>query len=74
MDSRMILWECTYKVERHDATVFYVKDWVWSTTEPVNSIGHYWSELFSYNISDKHVYAAPAGVDCSRYQLSDSPF
>jgi hypothetical protein len=74
MDTEMKLWECTYKVEREDATSFFVKDWIWASRQPTESIGHYWSHLFGHNISDQRSYIAPVGVDCTKYKLSCEPF
>lgn len=70
----MLLWECTYKVNR-DNDNFYVKDWVWSTTQPgAGSIGHYWNHLFDYTISECNSYLAAPGTDTDRAIIQDQPF
>ena len=50
----MQLWECTYKVVREIGS-FRVKDYIWSTTEPADGVGHYWSHGFGYTIEEQKV-------------------
>lgn len=70
----MILWECTYKVNRSNDS-FYVKDWIFSTSKPgANTIGHYWRHLFNYVITDQDSYLAPDHINIDNAIIQNTPF
>jgi hypothetical protein len=74
MESKMILWECTYRIF-DGYKYYYVKDWVYSTSKPSNNtIGHYWKHLFNYPVDCQNVCIADQGIDCNQYKLSETPF
>lgn len=75
MESKMKLWECTYKVTRQN-DYFLWRDYIWSTSKPIgNSIGHYFRVGFNYTISEGQSKLAPSGLtekDITPHHITES--